>query len=330
MVTRAEEAIVPPMRAVPAIATIFLIPLAACGGGARQAPGAEVAVVVNPAAAPPTTTGTPGCPELPVGPVVEIPGLASPAVTVLDPGTEPRHELRYRPQAGARMTLTFRIDMAMVMTGASTLDLVLPTTVLRVINDVLAVEDDGTIVQRIVFDEAYTEARAGTLAEVTQAMETSLDSLECDLAVQRVDPQGHIVGMRVIGPGTLATNMGQLDGMSSPLPATPVGLGASWQVTEHVTRNGIAMDRVVTYDLTGIDGDVIHLRGLVDISSPPSDPTSGAATPVIVGTGGFEAEIDLGAMAPQLRQDSDIKTETTDAGATTSTRLTMTLGITTR
>jgi hypothetical protein len=189
----------------------------------------------------------------------------------------------------------------------------------------MSVSDDE-IVQRMVIEEAFSEPRDGMMDGMQQAMDSELSGMKCDVVIQTFDAVGNITGMRVIGDGTLATSMEQLDGLSNPLPTVPVGVGASWQQTEHLSRNGVQMDRIVTYELLGFDGNVVNLRGQIDMTAPAQTFFQNGVSADLHGMTGFgtmDASLDLTTMIPSSRGDTEITMNMSAAGQNLSMQMQM-------
>lgn len=299
-----------------------------CGAPATPAPGASVPVVINPAATAAPPAPSTACPELPTSPVKELPGASRAVLTLLDAGAEPRRELRYHPVAGAHEPMTIRVDLDFDMAGLGRI--VSPTTVMRAATDVVAVQADGVIVQRLILEQAEVEPRAGATPEMERAMAAELEGSTCDVATQRMDARGNVLGVRVVGDGMLADQLDQLDGLSTPLPAEAVGVGASWQVQETVTQKGITLDRVVTMDLVAIDGERVTLRGTIDVTAPPqSIDQDGVRTELtsMSGTATLDTVLELTSLVPRARQTSQIALEMSSGGSPVALTMAMTMTV---
>lgn len=98
--------------------------------------------------------------------------------------------------------------------------------------------------------------------------------------------------------------------MSAPLPADPVGVGAKWQLENHLESNGMKIDQIVEYTVTAIEGDKVMLATKVVQSAPEQTVTqNGVAVKVkkIAGGGVGRLVVDLGRPVPTA-VDMDIDT----------------------
>lgn len=186
-------------------------------------------------------------------------------VQVINPGNEPRRALRYHIAKGTTTALELALDVDIDAAGQGG---PLPTLVMTselVADDVL---DDGSMRMRTTIGEVSARERAGSpvtaeqMAEQTRLMSGLVmrGTLSPDGALRemKVDTAG-----KVLPPGITAqleTLSKSFEQVAMPLPAAPVGVGASWIHTRHITQNGMSMLTATTFTLTAIEGDLLTFQ----------------------------------------------------------------------
>lgn len=189
--------------------------------------------------------------------------LREPAVTLLEPGAEPRQTIRYRPLAGSTepMVMTMTMDVAMTADGQPLPDGRTPPMQMTMAIDIQEVQEDGDIRYRMRLDEAKVLEAEGVPAELAGRLDTALRSmvgLSGDVLIsdRGVTKEARFVLPENAGPQLeqmLAGMRQSLSQFSAPVPEEPVGPGARWTVQLHPVANGMQLDQTVTYTLESID-----------------------------------------------------------------------------
>lgn len=222
----------------------------ACSDGAERSDAAERSASTT---APSTTTTVPDV-----------------DVRVLDPGAEPRRELRYRLAEGTSTPATFTTDLELEQERAGVRQrLDAPPVRQTLAHRVAAVADDGTatVESEVVAVEVRAAGTGLTVAEVDE-LQRQLDPLARSTSTLEVGPRGEVRGFEPApADGEGAGEEGEQGrgadgsddlvatvlGLAPVLPEEPVGVGARWQVVEEVEIEGRTATVQRTYALTALD-----------------------------------------------------------------------------
>jgi hypothetical protein len=237
----------------------------------------------------------------------EAPPAATPSpdgVKVPVAGAEPRVLLRYHVAKGTTSQVELALDVdidasgqggplpTLVMTSEIVADEVLPdgsTKVRTTITEVTARDRPNSPVTADQMAE-QTALMRGLVLRGTLAPSGTLRDLQ-------VDTSG-----KVLPPGLTA----QLDTLSKsfeqvamPLPATPVGVGASWIHSKTFDQSGMVMTTTTTFTLTALAGDTLTFESATLVSGKDQSVTQGGQTidlKNISGKGSGKGTVDLSRM----------------------------------
>jgi hypothetical protein len=232
--------------------------------------------------------------------------LEDPRLVLLDAGAEPRYELAYGFAEGQRERCELTSDLDVAVDDNKS---VLPT--MRVVVDYNVGDESsrGRTAVDLHFVEGCTIARDGSDPEHEQQLQSVLDLLVGMDGDKEVSDLGYL---------TLKANAATPPGMPEgvlrlllearalhpPLPAKPVGAGATWAVTERVRPLNIRMKRTVQYRLTRVDEGNADLAIRVQLEAEPQRflaPDLGRYVDLeaIGASGEGEALLSLSALCPQ-------------------------------
>jgi hypothetical protein len=222
--------------------------------------------------------------------------VAPPEVTILNAGAEPRRELRYRFTEGSAESAAMDIDMRlnMSMAGIQIQEMALPTIRMLVDLGPIVVANDGSARYDFEISSAELIENADTDPMVATALRTSLGQMPSFSGWARIDSRGATLDGEINLPGAVDQQLSQvfdstrqsLQQMSAPLPAEPVGVGASWQLTQNVESGGFSVVQTATYTLVSRDGDDVVLD-LVLTQNAPAQTTELPGMPP-----GLDANLD--------------------------------------
>ena len=172
-------------------------------------------------------------------------------VKLLDPGAEPRKELRLHPAPDDKQTLTMTMKMAQ-----GNLKLTLDSTVKQV-------ADNGSITYTIVLGDLDMSEKAGMAPAAAAAVKGMLSAIKGMSGTGTVSSQGASMGFKMQAPSggnpMLSMLADQMQEMLSqfvlPLPAEAVGVGAKWEVKAPIKSQGMTIDQTTTYELVSLEGD---------------------------------------------------------------------------
>lgn len=242
---------------------VLLVGLAgACGGDDGSAEG-------PPPTLQPVTTTDPAFAGIPAGD--DVIGGPSIEVVLLDPGAEPRRELRLDPAVGAVESVTTVIEQGATVTVGGVAQSI-PSAAMEIdlVHTVAAV-DDATI----TYVSRYEDLRWGEGVEPLVAAE--LEDLRARVlgseAQVVIDRRGQIVSNdfgAAMGEAAGVQELGdQLSAAAMPLPEEAVGVGARWEVRSSMSVSGLAFRLASTFEITELTEDQVVTRAQLRMTMPP-------------------------------------------------------------
>ena len=205
----------------------------------------------------------------------------SPKLELIDAGAEPRRELKFRPAANSRQTITLTMGMSMqMMMGETPLPKTpLPKMVLKIDAIVKQVDPSGDIHCSFTYSDVRAIAAPDTPPEMLAAIQKNLNSLK-DIKMELVTSStGQIRSKNLILPKNIDPVLKQtlsqfdrsIEQLSTQLPDGKLGLGAKWRNQSALTVGGIQIDRSLTYEIVKIDATGMTIKTIIAQSSPPQD-----------------------------------------------------------
>lgn len=186
-------------------------------------------------------------------------------VTVLDPGSEPRIELRLQIEPGQSetMVITQVQEIKQVIGGQAGPDLGAIGMVIE--QDMMSSTAGGDLLTiTSLIKSATVEEETNPL--VATQLQTALDGLVGATSQSTVDTRGRVLatelgGLDTLDPTTSATMEELLSSsqFAHPLPGEPVGVGATWQIVQMLPAGGLEVEQITTYEILAIDGSVVEL-----------------------------------------------------------------------
>ncbi len=200
---------------------------------------------------------------------------------LIDAGAEPRRELKFRPLANSKqsMTVEMAMSMSMVMGETPIPQAPLPKVVMKIDLTVVAVEPSGDIHYKFAYSDIRAIATKDTTPETLAAMQKSFNNLkgiEGDLVMSDT---GQIKRKNFVFPKSIDPTMKQtltqfeksMEQISTRLPSGKVGVGGKWQINNSLQTSGIQLNQAATYEIVAIDDRGMTLRSKLVQSSPPQD-----------------------------------------------------------
>jgi hypothetical protein len=208
-----------------------------------------------------------------------------PQIELLNPGAEPRQELRLKPAINVTETvvMTLKMDLKMSL-GARPLPAVkVPASVFTMEAKVTKIEANGDIHSEF----AYTNAElvgdtANFPAPVLDSMRSSIKSTIGIKGSFITDNRGFYKGGGIIVPEGTETKAKQmlqqmsksLEQLSTPLPAEAVGKGAKWRVISGSDFTGLNLNNIATYELTDLQDGTVALNVSIEQQANSQNVTS--------------------------------------------------------
>jgi Family of unknown function (DUF6263) len=217
---------------------------------------------------------------------VSAPAASSktPQVELLNPGVEPRQQLRLKPAIDLKETtvMTLKMDMEISAAGRSS-PAKSPVSVMTFQTKVTKVDPNGDI----HYESAYTDVDitgdpGNTPPAVRDAMRSTLKSMVGMKGSFIMDNRGFNKGGNFILPEGADNNLKQmvrqmsksLEQIASPLPAEAVGKGAKWRVSSSSDFSGIKVNDISTYELASWQDGVASVKVSIEQQANPQNITS--------------------------------------------------------
>ena len=218
-------------------------------------------------------------------------GVSAPAansktaqVELLNPGVEPRQQLRLKPAIDLKETtvMTLKMDMEISAAGRSS-PAKSPVSVMTFETKVTKIDPNGDI----HYESAYTNVditgdTENTPPAVRDAMRSTLKSMVGMKGSFIMDNRGFNKGSNFILPEGADNNLKQmvrqmsksLEQVASPLPAEAVGKGAKWRVSSSSDFSGLNVNDIATYELASWQDGVASLNVIIEQQANPQNITS--------------------------------------------------------
>ena len=260
----------------------------------------------------------------------QLAGMTTLEPEVIDPGQQPRQELRYRFTEG--QTSTMGMDMAMVMSnvmdGSPLVDIQMQISS-RIETTVTEVYEDGSARFELVFTRYDVEGLGDELAQ--GELDAVTDGLEGVSMWQVVDTRGNTLDFGldpgVALPPELEAQILDTTVAAQPLPEEPVGVGARWVAAGTMDAEGMPMQMTVETELLELDEDGAVMAMVIDAdAADPSAMMSAMPAGVeltVAGmtmSGGGQAEVAFDDLVPHSEAELDLALDlsisATEAGET--------------
>ncbi|MEG3895551.1 MULTISPECIES: DUF6263 family protein [unclassified Microcoleus] len=205
-------------------------------------------------------------------------------VELLNPGVEPRQQLRLKPTLGIKKTTTMVVKMEMVVSTADRSMNVnkVPTMVLTIDTQATKIDANGDI----HYEFSYANADiAGDDPNLPTAALDSMRSAVKKLAGLKgsfiMDSRGANKGGSFTLPQEADNNVKKmvqnmsksLQQLASPLPTEAVGKGAKWRISFPSNVSGMNVNQTATYELIGLQDGVATLKTRVEQQANPQNLT---------------------------------------------------------
>jgi hypothetical protein len=236
-------------------------------------------------------------------------------VKLIEPGAEPRKELRYALKTGTKESIDLIMGMQMKMNIPG---MPMPATKVPKMKMTMSVEiTDKVGDKEAKYHFAVTDAGVldtpGVDPMVATMTGTELKKVVGMKGTAIVDSRGFNRDSQLELPPGLNPQMKQMmegtkqsmDQLSSPLPEEAVGVGAKWELIQTLTQNGITVKQKTLFELVSIDGDKGVLKAGVmqsadrqNAAMPNLPPGVKAELLSLNSTGDGEITFDLSGLLP--------------------------------
>jgi hypothetical protein len=202
-------------------------------------------------------------------------------IELIEPGAEPRSEIRFSPQPGAKQSsvMIMKMKQTMTMAGNKMPAQNIPTQriVMEIeVNDVSPVGDITYAYEYTDFDVVDDPNQPSPLAPTLRAtLKPMIGTTGSGIITNRGFSKMNQVN---VPDGVAAPIKQMLDGMqeslnqlSLPLPAEPVGLGAKWRVIQNLNINGMNLTQTYINEITRVDREGFDYRVTVSQEAKPQE-----------------------------------------------------------
>ncbi|MCA8999002.1 MAG: hypothetical protein KDA80_18525 [Planctomycetaceae bacterium] len=267
-----------------------------------------------------------------------------PKVTVIEPGSEPRTELRYKfqPDADYKMIMEMSMSMAMELAGQKQPKTQIPTTRSIMTMHNKEVSSDGNLTYEFELTDTEILPGEGVNPLVVNLMKQQLDATKGMEGSATVTPRGLTLSADFKLPPnvtpqlrSMMDNMRQsIQQMSAPLPEEAVGVGAVWKIEMPIQMPQMKLTQVATYKLTKLEGDLAHFDVKITQTAPPQKMNPpGAPANIQVqlesmeSSGSGKMQLNLTEVVPTSEMKIETKNTVSAAGQRVKTDLEMEMKI---
>jgi hypothetical protein len=273
------------MRAGRGVWWSFVALAIVAGGCAADESGAGPPPTLAPVSTTdPVFAGVPAGSDVIGDPVVDV--------VVIDPGGEPRLELRLDPPVGSVVEMTTTIDQGFSVEVDGRVQAI-PATTLEMD---LTFTVDAVDAETITYRSQYVDVRAG--AEPDPATAAAVDEIRAQFVGAEssfvMDRRGTIISQKIGVTGLPEISeeiVSQSTALSTPFPVEPVGLGARWDARSQLSSSGFVFNVSSIHEVVELDDDHV----VTDVQLRMSLP---ATTQSVMG---LPVRVDGGEIAGQGR-----------------------------
>ena len=209
----------------------------------------------------------------------------NPQVELLNPGVEPRQQLRLKPAINVKQTtvMTVKMDMEISTSGRPSPATKIPVSVMTFETKVTKIDPNGDIHYDFAYTNADITGDTGNMPPAARdAMRSTLKSIVGVKGSFIMDNRGFHKGGDIILPEGADNNLKQMVGqmsksleqLASPLPAEAVGKGAKWRVSSSSNISGMNLNDISTYELANLQDGVASLNVSMEQQANPQNITS--------------------------------------------------------
>ncbi len=269
--------------------------------------------------------------------------IARPTVELTNPGAEPRRQLRYRLVEGAEDVMNMQIDLA-IETTADGVPLPVPETPPVVMQMRLAITElkgPKEARYRFALESVEVEDDPASTPGAGAHMRQALAGAAGMSGHAMVDDRGFNWDAQINPPEQLTPEIQHMmesasrgmDQVSAPLPEQPVGVGATWSLTQDIEQGGVKLTQVTHFELIELDDDTGTLRTRTTQEAPSQAlalagmPPGSAELAGFKSTGSGRIHFDLNRLVPRstlaMRSEYEVRMQAEGEPSSVSTVIEM-------
>jgi hypothetical protein len=273
--------------------------------------------------------------------LTQVVKASPPKLTVLETGAAPKRLLRYKPKAGTSEALNIIMDMDTTMAGQPKVDL--PPMKISGRAQVVEVRPNGDIKYTFKFthSDVLDDGENPAVARVMRAKlkESTNISGWALVDASGATKEGDMNLSQITDPAAkqqMQSMKNQMEQMSAPMPAVPVGVGAKWTLEQTIKQHGMGIIQTAHYEVVSIVGDKVQLAIRITQTAPrqsfnpPNLPPGARATVDHVNsTGSGKMLVDLNHLIPEstLNLEMDMKISVSLGSDSQSLKMKISLGM---
>ena len=281
---------------------ILTLVAAACGGGDDDDAAEPETTTTTTTTVEEESTTTTTAEEEPAA----VPATAI-TIELLDPGAEPRQELRLSVEEGNEQTFVLRQEQRIDIDAGGATQSTATASEQEVTYAVDSVSD-GEIVAKTTYGSGRVLDDPPVDAQTRQVLEQVFASFQGTQGSTTFDEQGRIIEIQVpdievedpqlqlVLDSLLSGLEGQGTQLAVPFPEEAVGIGGRWRVSASFELAGLPFEMVTEVTLTGVGEGTVDGEMTQTLTIPPGEVTiQGIAAEVVSSdfTGGGTVHWDL-------------------------------------
>ncbi|MGE0324677.1 MAG: hypothetical protein AB7K71_01015 [Polyangiaceae bacterium] len=253
-----------------------------------------------------------------------LPKMKNGEIKLLEAGAQPRKQLRYKYPVGAGgvVRVTTRSELEVETDGKKQKAGFVPKIEMLAKLKVKEKQSDGDFLVDLIGLRPKVRNAKELPKQVQKQLEVALGKLPKLHGVSEVNDRGVQKALSFDAAKVDSMEMSQilqglqanLGGMSAPLPAEAVGVGAKWVVNTSVVQQGLPLTQIAIYELVSLEGNVgrakVEMRQLApkgEIKLPGAPPEAKTELVKMTSKGEGETYFDLENPVPKGRMKTSTK-----------------------
>lgn len=194
-------------------------------------------------------------------------------VKLLNPGAEPREQLRFGIKAKQSQTtkIAMKVNVDTKLNGQPVPRVNTPAINLIMDVEVTKVEENGDVYADFIYSDLEVAPDSETSPQVLEAVKAKIEQIRGLKGSIVFDNRGLTKTYEIYFPEnadpdlkkSLQSTLNSLETTSNPLPLEAVGAGAQWEVTSVVNSGGINLKQIATYSLLQVKDQEVALDVVV-------------------------------------------------------------------
>lgn len=239
-----------------------------------------------------------------------------PQIELLNPGSEPRQQLRLKPTLNVKeiTLMTIKLGMEMSIKGEPLRGVKIPTAVITIETQATKIDANGDIHYQFFYTNADVMSDTVNNSTELESMRSKIKKMVGLKGYLIMDSRGFNKGGNFILPPGSDNSFKQMVEKTSqsihqltmPLPTEAVGIGAKWRLSSSLNSNGINVNNIAIYELMSFQDGLAIVNARVEqqakpqtLNSPPILPAGSSVNlKSLASEGGGQSTIRLDKLMP--------------------------------